>query len=107
VQRLVDRFETDCGLRENRYQLGYARLLQAILAQDLKAANVAMKLIVKRHVAACTPRGRFGEGWPRFLSVWGVGLANLAISRGLPVSPIPPQIPEDLLVGDLDAAGRG
>ena len=79
---------------------GYTQLFEAILNDDLDQAQAAFPEIIAGHKRESKGQGMsmFDGSEDQFLSVWGIGMANLARSHGLPVQIDDPLIPADLLV---------
>ena len=89
---------TESEKKDNKDCIGYPQLFTAILTNDLEAANAAMTTLVEGHKKLSKARRVFGDKVDEALSIWGIGIANLARSRGLNVEPIPPLIPGELLI---------
>ncbi|WP_420606036.1 hypothetical protein [Novosphingopyxis sp.] len=83
---------------------GYTQMFEAILNDDPEQAQAAFPDIIAGHKRESKGQGMdmFTGSVDQFLSVWGIGLANLARSYGLPVEIDDPLIPADLLI-DLPA----
>lgn len=77
---------------------GYALVMQAILDRDLLAAKEGFETLLKGHRREIRSGKLFADTVDEIICVWGVGLANLARWRGLPVAPKDELIPADLLV---------
>jgi len=77
---------------------GYGQVFQAILANDSAAANEGLKTVVKGHQKQSKGKGVFAVTEDEVLCVWGIGMANLAISHGLQMEGISSLIPQELLV---------
>lgn len=95
--RYLDAFEAACQESENTDFKGYAKVLRAILNQDVTAANEGFVDLLSGHKRQCKGSGLFKDTEDEVLCVWGIGLANLARMRGLAVQPNGPLIPVDLL----------
>ena len=76
---------------------GYGQVFEAIVANDLMAANEGLKAIVRGHRKQSKGKGVLAGTEDQVLCVWGIGMANIAHSRGLHVQAVPPLIPDDLL----------
>lgn len=98
LQASIDAFEQQCAAPENANFVPYATLLSAIASADTIAANAALADLVKAHAKESKGQGVFKDSEDEVLCVWGIGLTNLARHRGMPVEPVPPLIPGDLLV---------
>lgn len=96
--RYLGSLEIACQEPENADFIGYATVLRAILKQDGEAAKSAFGEVVAGHKRQSKSGGLFKDTEDELLSVWGVGLANLARMRGLMVEASDPLIPNDLLV---------
>ncbi len=91
-------FIDECNKSDNEDFQGYANLFQAIHDQDLELAEKALSQLAKGHVRQ-SKRGVFKDTDDEMLSIWGVGMVNLARSRGLILSGLSPLIPDNLLTG--------
>ena len=94
--RLAD-FDSVCREPENRDFTGYAVTFRGILDKDLERVQEGLKAIVKGHKNLVKRGGVFHNSEDEVISVWGVGVANLARSRGMIAAGISPLIPNDLL----------
>jgi hypothetical protein len=77
---------------------GYVQVFEAMLSGDAAIASHGLSAIVAGHKRQRKGKGVFVNTEDEVLCVWGVGLANLARSRGVLVEGVPPLIPGDLLV---------
>ena len=91
-------FGAVCQSRGNAAFEGYARFFGALFSRDCAAANVALESIAAGHKRLSRANGVFDDTEDEVLCVWGVGVANLARSRGLDVQAVPPLIRGDLLL---------
>lgn len=98
MERYCDEFSEVCRGGGNFDFAGYAQMFKAIINQDSAEANKALASIVKGHVRQSKGRGVFKDTENEWLCIWGIGIVNLAKSYGLEVQPLPPLIPEDLLI---------
>jgi hypothetical protein len=94
----LERLRAECDKRGNANFRGYVRVFQAILDDNLGEANDGLKQIVEGHMKESKGRGVFSNAEDEALCVWGVGMANLCRKTGLLVDPVPPLMPEELLV---------
>jgi len=78
---------------------GYADALRGIIEGDDKRFAEGQAEAVRGHKAMSTGRGNFVDTEDQLLSIWGVGLANLATSRGIKWSCQDPLIPAPLVTG--------
>ena len=60
-----------------------ANLLETILNKDSVAMNTAFSAFIADYKKECKGRGMFSDSEEEMLSVWGIGLANLACMRGM------------------------
>jgi len=97
MQEWTPKFIAACNKTSSADFLGYGQVFQAILDNDSAVGNEGMKAIVKGHQKQSKRRGVFADSVDEVLSVWGIGMANLARSHGLQIEAIPPLIPQDLL----------
>ena len=91
----LDRFEKHCQTKQDSSFAGYASALRAI-AEGSPDTDAKFDEVVTSHKRLA--KGLFSDIEDELLSVWGIGLANLARDRGLVVNPRNPLIPEDLLI---------
>jgi len=98
AMRYLQAFELACQERENSDFRGYAVVLRAILDQDIEAAEAGFREVIAGHQRQSKSGGLFKDTEDELLSVWGIGLANLARMQGLMVGPSSPFIPMELLV---------
>lgn len=84
------------GTKTKHFQ-GYPRVFQGIFDSDSEAVNAGLEQVVQGHQKMSTRNGLFANSEDELVCIWGVGLANLAIHNQIPVKPIPPLIPADLL----------
>lgn len=94
--RFLSDLEQACQGVEYRNFSGYAPVLRAIVARDRAAAEVAFAELLSEHRKESRGKGLFSDTEDKFLCVWGVGLLNLARSRGVAVEVVDPLIPADL-----------
>jgi len=95
----LQEFRKICEEKDMQDFLGYCDVFQAILDQDLRAAQDGLQRIATGHEKQGKGRGVFANSVDdQLLCVWGIGMANLCRNRGLSVDGIPPLIPEDLLI---------
>ncbi len=76
---------------------GYANVMEAIATHDQTALDNGFPQLINEHKRE-SKSGIFDHTDDEDLSIWGIGLANLAISRGLTVSIDDPLLPQDLLI---------
>ena len=98
LPRLADDFLILSGTKKlYAKDRSYPMFFRAISDGNESAANAALEALVKLHPMACRRGDHPAEDESLF--VRGIGLANLARAvYCLPVAPVPPLIPEDLLV---------
>ena len=77
---------------------GLGLTFQAILNREQEEVVEGIEQVVKEHRILTKKNGWFHNSIDEILSIYGIGLANLARHRGLNAPAIPPLIPEDLLV---------
>lgn len=93
IHRLADTVQADRPTLS-----GYPLVMQAIVDGNLAAAQAGFAELLKGHRKESRKDKLFGDMEDEVVCVWGVGLANLARWRGLPVDPEDALIPADLLV---------
>lgn len=77
---------------------GYARVFQGILEKNSLLANEGFQLLIRGHLRLTKWNRIFANSDDEILCVWGIGMANLAVSHQLQIEAIPPLIPGDLLI---------
>jgi hypothetical protein len=92
-------FASTCQRKGNSSFEGYATTFQGILNRELDLTQEGLLSIGKGHKNLIKRGGVFNGTSDEVLCVWGVDMANLARSRGLQVTAVPPFIPVELLVG--------
>jgi hypothetical protein len=95
--RHLDALDAACREPDNTDFKGHVVVLRAILNEDVATADEGFAELLLGHKRQCKGGGLFMDTEDEVLSVWGIGLANLARMRGLKVCPIDPLIPADLL----------
>ena len=98
AQKWLPEFKVICADRNNADFRGYCEVFEGIQAQDLSKAQEGLVAIAKGHKNQSKGGGVFENCEDEVLSVWGVGVANLARISGLPVESPDPLIPADLLI---------
>jgi len=94
----AETFSKECEKKGNTYFRGYAHVFDAILEGNSDKANSGFAELISGHRKMCTGRGIFKDSEDEVLCVWGLGLANLAISHGLALNISDPLIPSDLII---------
>lgn len=97
-QRWLPQLQNACQNRKCQGFEGFAVVFRAILERNLTQADAGMLALADGHRRLSRDHAWFAETEDELLSIWGIGMANLARHRGLNVSAIPPYIPADLLV---------
>jgi hypothetical protein len=92
------RFSGICEEPDNRDFRGYADLFLAVVAGDARRASEGTRALLKGHEKQCKGKAIFKDTEDEVLSVWGVGMVNLARMHGLSLGGTAPLIPEDLLL---------
>jgi hypothetical protein len=85
--------------RANANFCGYGEMFDAILSRDSKKCTGGLRSLVQGHQRESRGSGVFRDSEDEVLSVWGLGMANLAVRFDLHVPGLPPLVPQDLLVG--------
>lgn len=98
AERYLEAFERACQEPENVDFKGYAVVFRGILNQDAGASELGLNELIAGHKRQSKGNGLFKDTEDELLSVWGVGLVNLARMRGLMVQANDPLIPTELLV---------
>lgn len=94
----IDDLEKICSSKDYRNFAGYSSALRGIVASDLPAVEAAIEELLKGHRRLSMGRGLFADSVDQHLSVWGVGIINLAAYRNLSVAVKDPLVPTPLLV---------
>lgn len=76
---------------------GYVPFLRAIAERDSKAAEAALPAMLAGHKRECKRTGMHNGMEDEFIFVWGIGLINLALSRGMDITVQNPLIPNELI----------
>jgi hypothetical protein len=92
-------FAAVCREPENTDFTGYAVAFRGILDHDVGRVQEGLMAVVKGHKNLVKRGGVFHDLEDEVLCVWGVGVANLARSRGMSITGLPPFIPNELLCG--------
>lgn len=94
----TQRFAEVCGRQPYLEFQGYAEVMRGVVDSDLSLAAAGIERIATDHEKLARRASWFAGTEDELLSVWGIGIANLARRRGLPVSAAPAYIPADLLI---------
>jgi len=97
LARLYD-LEQACTHKDYVNFAGYVPVLRGIVSRDSAAAEAAFPELLAGHRRESKGRGLFSDSVDEFLCVWGIGLINLAGSRGMVIKVDDPLIPADLIV---------
>ncbi|WP_150625320.1 hypothetical protein [Pandoraea captiosa] len=94
----TDRLVKVC--EKNKYSAfhGYASTMQSIAGQDVEGVRNGLASIVAGHSKLCRPGALFSYTEDELLCMWGIGMSNLAASRGLHVELDHALIPRELMV---------
>lgn len=92
----LDDLERACTHKDYLNFAGYVPVLCAIVQRDSAGAEAAFPELLAGHRRESKGRGLFSDTVDEFLCVWGIGLVNLAQSRGLTVKVNDPLIPIEL-----------
>ena len=88
-----------CRVRENADFRGYAQAFEALCTGDQGQIDTAFPAIVKGHRRQSKGNGVFAGTIDELLCIWGIGLANLCVHRGMRVEIDDPLMPPELIVG--------
>lgn len=94
----LDDLERACAHKDYVNFAAYVPLLRAIVGRDSVAAEAAFPELLAGHRRESKGRGLFRDTPDSYLSVWGIGLLNLAKSRGIDVKVVDPLIPTELVM---------
>jgi hypothetical protein len=92
----VARFSELCQEKGNKDFIGYSGTFECLLQSNVDPIQEYFEQIIAGHKRQ-SKRGVFNCTEDEVLCVWGIGVANLARSRGMIVNGIPPLIPTELL----------
>ena len=87
-----------CAKLRNADFDGYCNVFEAIMLKDVTLGIHGIQQIATGHFKQSAGPGLFNGTVDEALCVWGVGAANLARARGLPIQAVPPLIPDELLI---------
>lgn len=96
-QRWLAELKALCSDPDNAYFRGYCDVFEGIQEKNVNRAQVGLAAIAQDHKIQCKSGGVFKDSEDELLSVWGLGIANLARIMGLPVESPGSLIPADLL----------
>lgn len=91
-------FKVLCADPDNADFRGYCDVFEGIQKGNVSKAQEGLASIVWGHRRQSKGGGVFRDSEDELLSIWGLGIANLARTAGLPVESPGPLIPDDLLV---------
>lgn len=83
---------------DNSDFVGYVEGFEAIYTGNVELFFNAMKKVISGHKRQCKGSGVFKDTEDEVLCVWGLGLINLAIARGMSVEFIDSLIPKPLII---------
>lgn len=96
-ERLVE-LENVVPKRGCKQFAGHAAVFRCLLERDEAGVTPAFESLLRGHRKLSVGAGMFNNTPDKYLCVWGVGLANLLLLRGLPVEIDDPLMPRQLLV---------
>ncbi len=94
----VAAFAEACGKKGHGDYAGYPVCMRAILDRDSEAFSAGAAAVLACHKKLCRPGRMFDLGPDEVICTWLLGLANLAVSRGLSVSIDHPYVPRALIL---------
>jgi hypothetical protein len=97
AQRALQDLERACKEPENRDFKGYVKAFRAIVDLNADVLPQAFEEIVAGHRKQSLATGLFKDTEDEVLCVWGLAVANLARSNGLPVPNAHPLLPAELM----------
>ncbi|MBC8325519.1 MAG: hypothetical protein H8E27_07835 [Verrucomicrobia subdivision 3 bacterium] len=98
VSERLEALDIECKTKDGVYFQGHAQVLRCIAEHNEAPLSEAFKLLLKGHRKLSRGAGMFNLTVDVYLSVWGLGLANLCHFRGLTVEIDDPLIPKQLLL---------
>ncbi|HAS6360216.1 TPA: hypothetical protein RQJ98_000526 [Vibrio vulnificus] len=93
----IEQFRSAASESDNTDFLGYAEAFEAIKNSDSELFVSALQHLLLGHKKQCKGSGVFKDSEDEVLCVWGIGLVNLAKSRGLAPKIDDPLIPASLV----------
>ena len=93
----IEKFKSVAGEPNNTDFLGYAEAFEAIKDKDAELFVSALQRLLLGHKKQCKEGGIFKDSEDEILCIWGIGLVNLAKSRGLDIKIDDPLIPASLV----------
>lgn len=90
-------FQQVCSMDRNKVFLGYAKTMDAILRREAIDVVDGLSVLVRTHSRLCGSGAIFHLMPDELISIWGLGLANVAAHRGLPVPIDDPFLPRVLI----------
>jgi hypothetical protein len=97
AKKYLETFELTCQEQDNVDFKGYAVVLRAVLNHDVRMAEAGFVDVIAGHIRQCKVGGMFQDTEDELISLWGVGLANLARMRGLKINASDSLIPSELI----------
>lgn len=94
----IEQLERASAHREYVHFAAYAPVLRGILRSDTTEVHAHFPELLAGHRRESKGRGLFRDSVDEFLCVWGVGLLNLARSRGIEPKVDDPLIPPELVL---------
>jgi hypothetical protein len=93
----IGALETACKRAGVREFSGYVQAFAGMEDGDSKKIQAGLERVIAEYPRLARPNRYFFAQSDKFLCLWGIGVANLALERGLLVMPIPPLIPAEAL----------
>lgn len=93
----IDDLERSCVHEDYQNFAGCAPVLRAIVTRDSVAFETVFPQFLVGQRRESNGRGLFSDAPDKYLSIWGIGLINLAKSRGMDVEINDPLIPTELV----------
>ncbi|WP_299469477.1 hypothetical protein [uncultured Gimesia sp.] len=97
MERWLPKLVVACEKYKMRDFAGYAQVFQGILEKNSLLANEGFQSIIRGHLRQTKANRIFANTADQILCVWGIGMANLAISHQLQIAAIPPLLPGELI----------
>lgn len=97
MERWLPKLVIACEASNLKDFSGYTQVFQGILENNTNLVNDGFRLIISGHLNQTKANGVFADTDDEILCVWGIGMANLAVSYQIEVKAIPPLLPEDLI----------
>ncbi|MCA9028000.1 MAG: hypothetical protein KDA86_22510 [Planctomycetaceae bacterium] len=98
MQHWTGRLEVSLRHPKMKTLAGYGQVLRGILDEDEQTANRGIQAVLEGHQKESKGSGLFAGTAEELICIWGIGISNLALHRGIRIDSSPPLIPGELLL---------